>query len=554
MVKFKELLSKAKSYATKGYATLVGWIKRGWSIIRRPVDITNLALILSVFTLVVYNIPLIKMIANSVDADFNGFIITTTVFILLILLNYFLYYLLLYCFRVVGKYLIATTFICNAICLYFINSYNTLITMEMMGNVFNTRPSEAGSYLSFTFVLYVIFLGIIPAICVAATRVNYRSIWRFLTTIVITVAILLSSLLINKSNILWIDRYAPQIGGLAMPFSYTANSIRYLHKWIMMNRKAIPLPDAKIENDSRDVVVIVIGESARSDHFSLYGYDRCTNPYLEQEEDVVALNATSADTYTTAGVKAILDHRPVEKLYEILPNYLYRTGVDVVWRTSNWGEPPLKFDRFYDMDALRERYNSKSKYDELLVQGLAEEIMAGDKQKTLVVLHTSTSHGPTYYKKYPYEFEEFYPVCTTVEMSKANKAHLINAYDNTILYTDYLLYTIIEELRKLPEGTRSCMLYVSDHGESLGENNMYMHGLPKDMAPEQCMIPFIVWDSDPHTHVKSISHATQYHVFHSVLSFMGISSPVYNEDMNIFHYDEVPSQDEAGEVVDESLE
>lgn len=533
-----EFFSNKTSPVARGYRKLCDLFKQSWSIIRRPIDITNLALILSVFTLVAYNIPLIKMVASNVSADLNGFIIVTTVFILLILLNYFLYYLLLYAFRVVGKYIIAITFIANAVCLYFINSYNTLITMEMMGNVFNTRPEEAGSYLSFSFVLYVIFLGIIPAVCLVATRVNYRSIWRFLIAIASTIVIVGGLLSINTSNILWIDRYAPQIGGLAMPFSYTANTIRYLNKQAMMNRKATPLPDAKIESDSRDVVVVVIGESARSDHFSLYGYTRNTNPYLEQEENLVALNATSADTYTTAGVKAILDHKPIDELYEILPNYLHRAGVDVIWRTSNWGEPPLTFDRVYDMKALRERYASDSTYDELLIHNLAEEIEAGDGQKTLVVIHTSTSHGPTYYKKYPYEFEEYYPVCTEVEMSKADRQELINAYDNTILYTDYILYSIIEQLRSLPEGTRSAMIYVSDHGESLGENNMYMHGLPKDIAPEQSWIPFLVWNSDPHTHVKDIKSAEQYHVFHSVLSYMGISSPVFDENMNIFYYDD----------------
>ena len=553
MVNFKQVYSKVASYIGIAWTTLCRWIKRGWSIIRRPIDITNYALILSIFTLFVYNIPLISKVVNSVDADFNGFIIVTTVFVLLLLLNYFLYYLLLYCFRVVGKYLIAFTFIGNAICLYFINSYNTLITMEMMGNVFNTRPSEAGSYMSANFVLYVIFLGIIPAVCVAAARINYRSIWRFLTTLVVTIAITISSLFINKDNILWIDRYAPFIGGLAMPYSYTVNSIRYLHKWIMMNRKAIPLPDATIETDTRDVVVLVIGESARRDHFSLYGYDRDTNPYLEQEEDLVAIDATSADTYTTAGVKAILDHRPVEELYEILPNYLYRTGVDVIWRTSNWGEPPLKFNKYYDMEALKSRYNTSCEYDELLAYNLAEEIKASDKKKTFVVLHTSTSHGPTYFKKYPYEFEEFYPVCTEVEMSKANKRHLINAYDNTILYTDYILYSVIEELRSLPEDTRCCMIYVSDHGESLGENDIYMHGLPKDMAPEQCIIPFIVWENDPYTHVKNLKSVGQYHTFHSVLSFFGISSPIFNEDRNIFYYEERPTteEDELDNIVEE---
>ncbi len=526
-------------------------IKRLWAIIRRPTAITNIALVLSIFTLVVYNIPLLRMVVNSVDGDFNGFLIVASVVILLIVLNYLLYYILLFCFRVVGKYLIAFTFIGNAISLYFINSYNTLITEEMMGNVFNTRPSEAGGYFSFTAVVYFLILGVLPAICVVATRINYRSIGRFLISIVVTLAIVLSTVLVNKSNILWIDRHAPRIGGLAMPYCYTVNTIRYIHHWIQMNRKAIPLPDATITTDTRDVVVLVIGESARSANFSLYGYDRCTNPMLEQEENLIVLDATSAFTYTTAGVKAILDHKPTKELYEILPNYLYRNGVDVIWRTSNWGEPPLHIEKHYTREDLGERYGIDDKYDEALIYGLRNEILASNSNKVLVVIHTSTSHGPEYYKRYPYDFEEFTPVCTEVEMSKANRSELINAYDNTILYTDYMLSTIIDELKTLPEDMRCCMIYVSDHGESLGEGDVYMHGLPLDVAPsEQYTIPFIVWNSDPYTHVKSLGSVGQYHVFHSVMSYLGMTSPIYDESKNIFEYEThavIDAEEEAEE-------
>jgi lipid A ethanolaminephosphotransferase len=304
----------------------------------------------------------------------------------------------------------------------------------------------------------------------------------------------------------------------------------------MMNRKAIPLPDAKIENDSRDVVVIVIGESARSDHFSLYDYDRCTNPYLEQEEDVVALNATSADTYTTAGVKAIIDHKATDKLYEILPNYLYRGGVDVVWRTNNWGEPPLHIADIEKVADLKAKYpNANPNYDGILVEGLAERIALSNKNKVFIVLHTSTSHGPTYYKKYPAEFEKFTPVCTTVEMAEADQQELINAYDNTILYTDYIIHSAIEELRTLKDW-RSTLLFVSDHGESLGENNLYMHGMPKSMAPrEQFDIPFIVWLSDSERTIKDIECAEQYHVFHTVLNALSIESEIYNPEHNLIN-------------------
>ena len=151
-----------------------------------------------------------------------------------------------------------------------------------------------------------------------------------------------------------------------------------------------------------------------------------------------------------------------------------------------------------------------------------------------MVIDTNTSHGPTYFKKYPSAFEVYTPVCTTVEMSKADHRELMNAYDNTIIYTDWLIHNVIDTLKEIT-GRRSCMIYVSDHGESLGENNLYMHGVPMSMAPaEQVEIPFIVWDSDESTTVKSLEKVGQYHVFHSIMKFLGINSPIYDEEKNIF--------------------
>ena len=113
-------------------------------------------------------------------------------------------------------------------------------------------------------------------------------------------------------------------------------------------------------------------------------------------------------------------------------------------------------------------------------------------------------------------------------MAKADPEELMNAYDNTIVYTDYLLHSVIEMLRGIPE-RRSCMIFVSDHGESLGEGNLYMHGVPMLVAPkEQIEIPFIVWTSDEELQTDPTEKAGQYHVFHSILSFLGIESPVYD--------------------------
>ena len=301
------------------------------------------------------------------------------------------------------------------------------------------------------------------------------------------------------------------------------------------------LEDATLEEDGqKTVLVLVIGESARRDHFSLYGYERDTNPLLQKRGDaLICYDAVSAGTYTTAGVKAILSPNDSDKLYEILPNYLYRSGAGVIWRTSNWGESPLHIgDGYCHINKLAERFGWDTvEYDELLVEGLPEAIEKCDRDKVLIVLHTNISHGPSYFKKYPERFETFSPVFRGVEMAKCkNPQELVNAYDNSILYTDYVLDKLISQLEEMKEW-RSCMMYVSDHGESLGEGGLYMHGVPMAIAPrQQYEIPFIVWTSD-NTAVKDIPLATQYHVFHSVLDFLGVESPVYDSGKDVFKKD-----------------
>lgn len=490
--------------------------------------------VLSVFTLVAFHIPFFHLVLEKIEGGFNGVLITASLAILMLALNFFFYYLVLWAGRFIGRCIVAFTFIGDAISLYFINSYEVLITDKMMGNVFNTQFSEASGFFSFSGVLYVLFLGVLPCIYVFARRTDYGSLKKFFSRIGISLAVVIATALVNIQNWPWIDRNSTQLGSLLMPWSYTVNTFRYFSAEKKRNAKEILLPDAQITTDSKDVCVLIIGESARRDRFSLYGHERETNPLLSKDS-VTVLPAVAAATYTTAGVKAILDHQPTGKLYEILPNYLYRNGVDVVWRTSNWGEPPVHIDRYHKVSDLRNMYPSaNAAYDGILIEGLKDVIMQSEKDKLFIVIHTNTSHGPTYNRKYPAEFEVFTPVCTTVEMSKADPDELFNAYDNTIVYTDYLIHSVIEILKGIPE-RRSCMLYVSDHGESLGEGNLYMHGVPVSMAPkEQIEIPFIVWTSDTTLKTKDLEEVRQYHTFHTVMDFFGMESPVYDESMTIF--------------------
>ncbi len=504
-------------------------------ILNEKVRLSTMSALLSIFTLVAFHIPFFRHAAENVESGFNAVFIMASLVVIMLLANYFAYYLLLWTGRIVGKCILAFSFVADAITLYFINTYDVIIDDSMMGNVFNTQFSEASGFFSFSAVLYVLLLGVLPCIYIFARKIDYGSAKRFGGNVGCPIALIVAIVFANMTNWPWMDRNSTVLGSLLMPWSYTVNSVRYHNQVRERNRQEILLPDASFADGQKDVCVLIIGESARRDHFSLYGYGRQTNPLLEQD-GVKAYIANSAATYTTAGVKAILDHKPTDKLYEILPNYLFRAGADVIWRTSNWGEPPLHIEKYLKVEDLKEAYpDADDRYDGILFEGLGDVIASSSKDKVLIIIHTSTSHGPSYNKHYPQEFELFTPVCNTVEMSKADPQELMNSYDNSILYTDYLIHTAIEQVKSLPQEWRSCVMYVSDHGESLGEGNLYMHGVPMSMAPkEQIEIPFIVWTSDGAAQLKNLEEVGQYHVFHSVLDFLGAESPVFDSALSVF--------------------
>ena len=502
-------------------------------IFSKSIKLSTACAIMSVFTMVAYHFPFFKLVLKNIEGGLNGVLITAGLAVIMLALNYFFYYLVMRPGKIVGKCLLAFMFIADAVSLYFINTYEVLITDKMMGNVFNTQFSEASGFFSFSLILYLFFLGVLPAAWLFVQKIDYGTWKRYFANIGASLGIVIAVAFAHMQNWPWIDRNSTELGSLLMPWSYTVNTVRFYNGEKKRNQKEIMLPDATISNNDKEVCILIIGESARRENFSLYGYEKETNP-LMKKDGVTALIADAAATYTTAGVKALLSYQPGGKLYEILPNYLNRAGVDVTWRTSNWGEPPVHIEKYHKAAKLREMYpEAEGRYDEILFAGLKEVIEASDKDKVLIIIHTGTSHGPTYNKKYPAEFEVFTPVCNTVEMSKADPVELMNAYDNTIVYTDYLVHQAIEALRSVPQ-RRGCVMFVSDHGESLGENNLYMHGVPMSMAPkEQIEIPFIVWTTD-NSAIKDLEKVGQYHVFHSILDFLGIESPVFNEELNIF--------------------
>jgi len=507
--------------------------------VKRSISLFAFSCIVSLGTLLLYNIPFFSYVAENSNANVGGriFLLSSLVVIMLVL-NFMMTYLVMFILRMVGRIVLAILSLINATAVYFIYTYSVMIDLTTIENVFNTRYSEASGFFSWTLWLALFVFGVLPALFCLLQPVVIGKAKQLGVYCASSLGIIILVVLLNFNQTLWISEHDTELGGLLQPWSYVANTIRMISSEHDKQMEEIKLPDGKITDQQKTVVVLVIGESARKANFQLYGYKRNTNPLLSKQERLKVFEATSCATYTTAGTKAILEPQNSDDLYELLPNYAFRMGVDVSWRTSNWGEPPIHIDEYIVNEKLGEIYPDENQYyDGILLKGLRERIQSSPKNKILIVLHTSTSHGPNYADKYPKEFEVYKPVAKNVEEGEKNIDWLVNAYDNTIRYTDHLLSSLINMLSELDD-RNSAMIFISDHGESLGENKVFMHGLPMRLAPKvQYEIPFLVWTSSDFRTYKSElpSVLEQHYIFHSVLNLLSIESPAYNKDFDIFN-------------------
>jgi lipid A ethanolaminephosphotransferase len=511
-------------------------------------------LLCSLFNALLYQWPLFKMALSSrTELDGHAALALGTLFVLQLLVSLAILGLVAIVSIRLLKVVCVIFAIGNSIALYFILQYGVTLDATMIGNILNTNIAEASELIHVKLMAYLLALGLIPALVIFSMRIKRSS--RLSTGLYLMASLLVGVgwLYGNSQSWLWIDKNAKQFGGLILPWSYVINPVRYLSQEASRNRVVELLPELTSTDKKRAIVVLVIGESARAQNFSLYGYKRQTNPLLSQRSapSFVALaGANSCSTYTTASLRCMLSYRGRETLSsndEPLPSYLLRHGVEVLWRTNNFGEPAIRTSRYERANDLRKQCTGdckKLEFDEVLLHGLEEQLKsATDSLKTLVVLHQAGSHGPQYDKKYPAEFERFKPACKTVELQKCSNEELVNAYDNTILYTDFVLDRIITLLSSIKD-TASVLIYMSDHGESLGEKGLYLHGVPMAIAPEvQTSVPLFVWRSEEFLRRHGVpmqsapeaavgmSHDV---VFHSVLGALGVTSNIYRPQQDVF--------------------
>lgn len=495
-----------------------------------------------------YHRPLYSFAVANLDySSLHGALTLVTLFVLVTFATALILSLLSLVSQRLLKPLCVLAALCNPVALYFVETYGVVLDKSMMGNVFNTNVEEASGLFHPRLLVYLLVLGALPCALLSRVRVQSTPILRRATFLLLVLAIGLGWMYANSKTWLWIDKNARRLGGMTLPWSYVINASRHYVAQLSASREQALLPAASFAADEKTIVFLVIGEAARAQNFSLYGYRRPTNPLLTESGVVALLHSRACSTYTTASIICMMSpfatSGPLSRSYEPLPSYLQRHGIDVIWRTANWGEPPLKVATVERAGDLRKNCQGGGcGYDEVLLDGLDQRLRSSTRNKIFVVLHQSGSHGPSYYAKYPKRFEVFKPVCRSVELHQCTHQELVNAYDNTILYTDYFVYRAIEVLKTFPEAA-TLLLYVSDHGESLGEYGLYLHGTPYSIAPDvQKDIPFLVWMSDAFEQKKGVPRArlarqashSHANVFHSVMGAFDMRSEIYDPELDIF--------------------
>ena len=218
-----------------------------------------------------------------------------------------------------------------------------------------------------------------------------------------------------------------------------------------------------------------------------------------------------------------------------------------IWYENNTGTKNVG-NRINVIDLLKKpdpRYCEGGEcLDQVLLDGLKDKLPQINSN-AVIVLHMTGSHGPAYFKRYPAEFAKFQPECKTAQFSDCTREQIVNSYDNSILYTDYILAQVIEILKQNEDKFASSMIYMSDHGESLGENGLYLHAAPYFIAPDtQTHIPFISWFSPDYAQIMQLDidcvkasanqEASHDNLFHTVLGMMNVKTKVYEQSLDRF--------------------
>ena len=472
--------------------------------------------------------------------------------------------LTLVCFKYTTKPLMIILLITSSIVAYFMDTYHIFIDDTMIDNVVKTDLAEALGLMSFRLVLYFFLLGIIPSILIYKINIIEFPLKKSIITRIILIGL---SVVIIISNIFLFGNFYASFFREHKPLRFYTNPAYYLYSsgiyvGNFFKRDSMPFRqiglDAKISpaDPHRELVILVIGETARADHFSLNGYSKKNNPLLEKEDVISFKNTWACGTSTASSVPCMFSFyghsqnkdNKISTTENVL-DILQRAGVNVIWLDNNSNSRGVA-TRIPHVNYKTPDNNPICDIecrDEGMLVNLQTYINEHPQGDIFIVLHQMGNHGPEYFKRYPPLFEKFTPVCKTNQLEKCTREEINNAYDNAILYTDYFLSKTIALLKKNDAQYETSLFYVSDHGESLGEKGLYLHGLPYMIAPDaQKHVPMIMWFGDGFNNKEEINfnalknkinnYYSHDNIFHTILGLLEVKTAVYDKTKDIIEH------------------
>jgi len=443
---------------------------------------------------------------------------------------------------------------------YFKFYYKIVVSSTLIQSVIHTDAREASELFNLSFLIWFMLTGILPCILFWLTT-KYTSLLRKKANDILIIGTFLITGLVSNICILPANihtfRYLSNALCSFMPFNYIISLKNYLSLYKTTNSAENITKVFTFEIDTTDQenlnVILVIGESARADRWGINGYQRNTTPNLAHLQNLITYKeAYSLATNTPLGIQSIMKkegYYHLSSFIKVFDQLKFKTywfsNQGTRYKLINLIAAEASENLFSDDIRIS---NTGNNYDTDLIPFVQDILVKNKNKSNMVVLHTIGSHR-LYDLRYPNEFKVFNPTCinnelyySTNECLDAEK--LGNSYDNTIVYTDYFLSELIEILGE----TNSILIYISDHGESLGENGIYAHSYPFELAPiEQKHIPLIIWASKKFlakkTNLDKFLNASkktgikvdQSSIFHSILDCVGIKSEAIDYNKSLCH-------------------
>ncbi len=472
---------------------------------------TPTILIVTVFIMLTGNYSLFNGILNIYPLTIANlpFLISLALFFTLLTGGFFL----IVCHGRLTRWVLALFLVLASQLAYYMDHFGVIIDTVMIDNIMQTNRSEFASLITTNLIVRTVIFGIIPAWILlkycpnpASFKTELKSKLSCLVAFLVAILLLIVAFTPDYTSFI---REHKVVRLYANPTYSAYSSIKYISQQTQIATDVVigkVADDAVLMDPStskNELIIMVVGETARADRFSLNGYKRDTNPLLSKQNIVSFTNVSACGTSTGVSVPCMFSSlgrkkydKEIALKQENALDVLHNNGIEVLWRDNNSDSKGVATRvKYQDFKSPTLNPDCAGECRDVgMLSGLDSYISSHQDKDMLIVLHQMGNHGPEYYRRYPKEFERFKPACQTGELRDCSQAEIDNAYDNAILYTDYFLSEVINFLKKYDDRYETAMLYVADHGESLGEHGFYLHAAPYIIAPkEQKRIPVIAW-------------------------------------------------------------